>query len=340
MGAWERLAQLRVTVDEYTTERRLVQARAEFERVTTTLVLTGQGQDGRGEDIGYVAADHDSFPDARSLGLVGSRTLGEACALLEGIDLFAGADPRMPAARDYRRWAFESALCDLALRQAGTSLGAAVGRAYRPVRFVVSNAAWIDLDETLELKLDTQADWDRARIERLAATGRVAVVDFKAHYHGTPVDTEFDERLYRDVAECLGSAVLEDPDISAQGRAALAGHDDRFAFDAPVHSLADLDALGIEVRHANVKPSRFGSLERLLEFIEACDERGIAMYGGGQFELGVGRLQIQSLASLFYPDGPNDVAPAAYNDDSPGIAYLPRSPLPLPSSPAGFGYTA
>ena len=34
------------------------------------------------------------------------------------------------------------------------------------------------------------------------------------------------------------------------------------------------------------------------------------MYGGGQFELGVGRGQIQYLASLFHPDSPNDVAPA------------------------------
>ena len=34
------------------------------------------------------------------------------------------------------------------------------------------------------------------------------------------------------------------------------------------------------------------------------------MYGGGQFELGHGREQIQRLASLFYADGPNDVAPS------------------------------
>jgi len=56
------------------------------------------------------------------------------------------------------------------------------------------------------------------------------------------------------------------------------------------------------------------------------------MYGGGQFELGAGRSQIQRLASLFYADGPNDVAPSVYNEGGarPG---LPRSPLPSPEGP-------
>ena len=39
---------------------------------------------------------------------------------------------------DYRRWAFESAALDLALRQNGLTLGAVLGRTYRPVRFVIS----------------------------------------------------------------------------------------------------------------------------------------------------------------------------------------------------------
>jgi hypothetical protein len=50
----------------------------------------------------------------------------------------------------------------------------------------------------------------------------------------------------------------------------------------------------------------------------------------------VGRAQIQELASLFYPDGPNDVAPGAYNDpDLP--ESLPTSPLSPPENPRGFG---
>ena len=50
------------------------------------------------------------------------------------------------------------------------------------------------------------------------------------------------------------------------------------------------------------------------------------MYGGGQFELGPGRGQIQLLASLYHPDTPNDVSPSGFHvaDPPPG---LPESPL-------------
>jgi hypothetical protein len=73
----------------------------------------------------------------------------------------------------------------------------------------------------------------------------------------------------------------------------------------------------------------------LFDFYDACAERGIAIYGGGQFELGPGRGQIQYLASLFHPDAPNDVAPSEYNAGGPRPG-LPQSPLPPPSGEAGF----
>jgi hypothetical protein len=94
-----------------------------------------------------------------------------------------------------------------------------------------------------------------------------------------------------------------------------------------VHSLADLDGLPLEPRWLNVKPSRFGTVRELLATIEACEARGIRMYGGGQYELGPGRAQIQRLAGIFYPDGPNDVAPSVYNEGGPR-GGLPQSPLP------------
>ena len=85
----------------------------------------------------------------------------------------------------------------------------------------------------------------------------------------------------------------------------------------------------------NVKPSRLGGLRPLFKAYEYCEDRGIAMYGGGQFELGVGRGQIQYLAAIFHPDGPNDVAPGGYNDVDPP-AGLPTSPLPVAASATGF----
>jgi hypothetical protein len=85
----------------------------------------------------------------------------------------------------------------------------------------------------------------------------------------------------------------------------------------------------------NIKPSRAGGLRPLFELYRYTDERGIRRYGGGQFELGVGRGHIQYLASIFHPETPNDVAPGGYNDVDP-VAGLPSSPLPVAAHPTGF----
>jgi hypothetical protein len=330
MGSFQRIAGLELAVDGYELERREVAVSPEFARVTTTVVLHGRDGRGEGEDVTYSPPDHDGFP--ADLPVAGTWTLAELSARLDELDLFA-KEPQQDAYRNYRRWAFESAALDLALRQAGRTLGDALGRDYRPVRFVVSTRgdafAWLEHDPTLELKLDPEPGWERDFMERLAATGRVRVLDFKAYYKGTSVDVEPDPDLYRTVVELFPDAVLEDASLDGECRAALRGAEERLSFDAPVHSLADLDALPVAPRWLNVKPSRFGTLERLLECTDACDERGIRMYGGGQFELGPGRRHIQVLASLLYPDGPNDVAPAEYNLGEPRPG-LPRSPLPPP----------
>ena len=85
----------------------------------------------------------------------------------------------------------------------------------------------------------------------------------------------------------------------------------------------------------NIKPSRLGGVRNLLDAFDYCADRAIGNYGGGQFELGVGRGQIQYLASLFHPDAPNDVAPTGFNlpETPPG---LPSSPLPPAPSATGF----
>jgi len=236
----------------------------------------------------------------------------------------------------YRRWAFESAALDLALRQNGLGLGDALGRAERPVRFVVSTRAepesWLAVTPDLEFKLDAETSWDRDLLRRLRALDRVRVVDLKAYYRGTSVDLAPDPELYRAVAEELPDVVIEDAWLEDGCLEALAGAEDRLSFDAPVHSLSDLNGLSVDPRWLNIKPSRFGTVRELLTTIEAAEERRIRMYGGGQYELGPGRLHIQRLASVFYPDGPNDVAPSAYNEGEPREG-LPQSPLPAPSGP-------
>jgi L-alanine-DL-glutamate epimerase-like enolase superfamily enzyme len=272
--------------------------------------------------------------------LSGKHTLAELSALLDAHQLFPSA-PAQHAYLDYRRWAFESAALDLALRQAGVSLADAVGRQARPVRFVLSTRAdvgpWLAFDRGLEFKLDPEESWDEQLIRTLAAGDRVRVLDFKAYYTGTVVDSVPDPVRYRTLAELFPNTVIEDAAMDDECRTALtdARALDRLSFDAPIHSLADVDALPVSVRWLNIKPSRFGTVARLLECIDACEQRGIRMYGGGQFELGRGRLQIENLASAFYPDTPNDVAPVVYHAGVPSDD-LPRSPLPAFTG-VGFG---
>jgi hypothetical protein len=322
MSLWEALADLEVRVDGYSLQRRESSTPSGWTRVTTTVVVEGDGASGEGEDVTYQPELHDGVP--AELMLAGtwsledlSHRLGEFEELTEG----------------YRRWAFESAVLDLGLRQNELGLGEALGRKERPVRFVVSTRAapqrWLEVAPGLEFKLDAEKDWDRELLRELRELDRVRVVDLKAYYRGTSVDLTPEPELYRAVVEELPDAIIEDAWLEDGLREALAGAEDRLSFDAPVHSLADLDGLPLEPRWLNVKPSRFGAVRELLATIEACEERGISMYGGGQYELGPGRLHIQRLASLFYPDGPNDVAPHEYNEGEPRDG-LPQSPLPAP----------
>jgi hypothetical protein len=267
--------------------------------------------------------------------VAGTWTLHEYSVRLDELELWR-QEPGMAASHHYRRWAFESAGLDLALRQSGRSLADQLGRVSRPVRFVTSTRTqfdrWRELYPELEFKLDVEASWDRELMERLARTDRVRVLDLKAYYRGTSVDLAPNAELYRTVADVFPDAVLEDPWLEDGCREALAGAEERLSFDAPIHSLDDLDSLPLEPRWMNIKPSRFGTVRRLVEFIEACENRGIRMYGGGQFELGPGRRQIQRVAGVFYPDGPNDVAPSEYNEGGPRPG-LPTSPLLPPARP-------
>jgi hypothetical protein len=320
MPLWDALAGLEVRVDGYAVHRRELPLPTGWTRVTTTVVLEGDDESGQGEDVTYDAAEHDDFPV--ELMLAGTWTLDDLSRRLDELEL-----------PDYRRWAFESAALDLGLRQARRSLGDVLDRPYRPVRFVASTRAdiepWLALDPDLEFKLDAAKEWDDALMRKLAGLDRVRVVDLKAYYRGTSVDLDPDPDFYRRIAAAFPDAVIEDAWLEDGCLEALSGAEDRLSFDAPIHSLADFDALPIEPRWLNVKPSRFGTVRRLLECVEACLDRGVRLYGGGQFELGAGRTQIQRLASLFYPDAANDVAPSEYNEGGPRPG-LARSPLPAP----------
>ncbi len=169
----------------------------------------------------------------------------------------------------------------------------------------------------------------------LAATGAVDSVDFKGAYKGTIVDQDADPVLYQRVVDAFPDAWIEDPKLEPEVEPILAPHHDRITWDAPIHSVEDIEALPFPPKMVNLKPSRFGPVSALFAGYDYCRQQGIRAYGGGQFELGPGRGQIQYLASLFHPDAPNDVAPVGYNqpDPEPG---LPPSPLQPLADPVGF----
>jgi L-alanine-DL-glutamate epimerase-like enolase superfamily enzyme len=346
-STFDLLADLPVEIDGYALEGLKAEVSSGFERLSTVVHLQGAGQEGVGEDVVYDGVDQTAMQEAGPVhDLKGHYVLGDFCALIDSLDLFP-VEPQRDVSRLYRRWTFHSAALDLALRQAGRPLHEILKRDPKPVTFVVS----LRLGEpptlepierrlarypTLRFKLDPTSSWDPDLIAQLAATGAVDSVDFKSLYRGTIVDQATDPVLYRRVIEAFPSAWIEDPDIIDPASAALlADHHDRITWDAPIHSIADIEALPFAPRMVNIKPSRIGGLAKLFATYDYCAERGIGAYGGGQFELGPGRGQAQYLASLFHPDTPNDLAPAGYNVNDPADG-LPASPLPVATDATGF----
>jgi L-alanine-DL-glutamate epimerase-like enolase superfamily enzyme len=348
VSTFDLLADLELVIDSYELEGLRAEVSSDFERKSTIIHLHGPGEVGSGEDVTYDGVDHDILQEAGpSLPLAGAYTLKTFCAQLATMELF----PKPPArevSRRYRTWAYESAALDLALRQAGMPLHAALAREPQPVRFVVSLRLGepptlaplerrLDRYPGLRFKLDPTSSWDQELIAQLLATGAVDSVDFKSFYTGTVVDQPPDPALYRRVVEAFADAWIEDPALTPETEEVLAPYRARFSWDAPIHSIADIEALRYPPKMVNIKPSRLGGLRNLLDAYDYCAERGISAYGGGQFELDVGRGHIQYLASLFHADAPNDVAPSGYNLPDPP-AGLPSSPLAPSPSRVGFAW--
>jgi L-alanine-DL-glutamate epimerase-like enolase superfamily enzyme len=173
------VATLPIVIESYRLDGLSKPWSAEFIRRTTVVTLEGEGHAGVGEDVTYTPDDHGVFQGAgAALPLAGRFTLASFSAFLDELELF----PRPPRRQDslaHRRWAFESAALDLALRQAGVSLAEALGRVPAPVRFVVSMRLpeppsiepvlrRLELYPDLRFKLDVTGAWDDALIAALA----------------------------------------------------------------------------------------------------------------------------------------------------------------------------
>jgi hypothetical protein len=350
MNHWPTLAHLPLTIDalEY---GQLDPGEGFGEAHATRLVrLSGGGREGLSEDITLFAGG-----EAPQLDLVGTWTLGALCERLDELDQWPGGFPKdmqdaPPAMREmvgrWRNWAYEAAALDLALAQAGRALHEVLGLEPRPIAYVNSfgrldddiagNAARrFERYPDIRFKLDVDEKWSDEVVAKLAATGAVDVVDFKGRY-GMPVEDEAAlVALYERVLAAFPDALIEDPHDRPAITDLVAPHAARVAYDAPIHTVADLDAQPIAAQTFNIKPCRVGRLSDLFELYDECERRGAGLYGGGMGELGVGRGQVQLLASLFSPGGTNDVAPPGFNAlvPEPGLPLSPLDPRP---ARAGF----
>ena len=344
---WPRLAELPLVVEGYELEGLTAEMTGGTVRLTIQIRLHGAGHLGLGEDVSPFPDDPDALRNAPAdLPLEGEWTLGSFSDHLATLDQWP-SPPDWDAARLYRNWAYESAALDLALRQAGRALHEVLGREPRPLTFVNSLGLG-DPPSTdaihrrlahhpdVHFKLDAAAAWTLAVCEDLAATGAVDVVDFKGQYGMEVEDAGALAAMYEHVVATFADAILEDPHDLPEIAAPLAPHTGRVSYDALIHSVDDLATTPVSpIRTVNIKPCRTGGLRALLALYAHCEAEGIRMYGGGMGENGVGRGQIQLLASIFHPDGPNDVAPSGFNREDPSVD-LPSTPLPPQPKATGF----
>ena len=292
------LGALRVTIDDAAADVGAVQVGSygDEPRPHSVVRLTGGGAVGRGEHVGWTVAAHERCRD-RSLPLIprGAWRLDEWSAAL------AAAVPE-----PYDRAAAEAAAIDLALRQHETTMFALADCEAQPIHYVVSFAQVADpaaearRTGDVALKIDADPTWADATFAALSAAGRVAVLDWKGG--GSRADHERAHRL-------LPDALMEDPSWDMAPWSP--GLTRRLSADAPVLRAIDLDRLPVAPAAVNLKAARMGGVFELLAAAATCAARGIAVYLGGMFELDVGRRQLQALAALLSPDGPNDVAPIA-----------------------------
>ncbi len=346
MALYDLVRDLPLHVDAYDLDAHQLVVRPDFTRKTTVVRLRGAGEEGQGEDVTYDSGAQEAQQErGPALPLAGEWTVDTFSHHLAAQPLFVD-EPERHEFVDYRRWAFESAGLDLALRQAGRSLGEIVGRTPAPVTFVASGGlgdppstnrvrAFLDLYPWLRFKLDARPEWTDAIFAELSSLGCVDSIDLKGQYTGTVVDNPPDPDLYRRVIETFPDAWIEDPALTPATLPLLEPVADRITWDAVIHSITDIEQLRWPPRTVNVKPSRFGSIERLFATYDYCEAKGIGAYGGGQWELSIGRGHIQLLAALFHPDTPNDVAPGGYNANEPP-SDLPESPLTVVPRSTGF----
>jgi L-alanine-DL-glutamate epimerase-like enolase superfamily enzyme len=283
-------------------------------RPSTIVELSGQGHIGFGELVAFREEEHRAFA-ARLTEWLPSRE-----GRVEG--LVSGEAP------PHERAALESALLDLAMRQAGLSLASLVGSGPGRLRWVASLGPVADPrphllrrrpgDPRPELKLDVHPDWSEEVVAVLREEGRVVILDFKGQ--GSPDGA-------RRLSAAFPQAIFEDAPPGC-------GHP-RLAQDRSLTRAAQVAAALEAGALVNLKAPRMGGPLELLRALERVPPGAERAYFGGMFEVGPGREQARQLAAIFCPGAPNDLAPL-YGGAS---SLEGESPSAIRLHQPGFGAT-
>ena len=282
MTLWPRLAELPLVVEFYALERIAAPPGSGYERVTTHVRLLGAGTDGLGEDI--YDEQEALLAAGPSLPLAGEWTLGGFCDHLDTLALWP-AEPEWPLAHHFRRWAYESAALDLALRQAGRSLHEVLGLEPQPVGFVNSLGLGDPPDRHdppppgplpgLRFKLDAVADWTPAMWTSSPPPARSRPSTSRAATASTSTTLDALARPLRPRDHRLPRRGARGPARPARGRRAARASPDRVSYDAPILTFDDLDASRPRARSTSSR-RRIGGLRALLDLYARCAAAGCA----------------------------------------------------------------
>lgn len=305
------------------------------QRPTTIVALSGRGETGYGEHVGFTPQEHTTFYN-RIGALVRHR--GTTSTVAQGLAEIASP---------YERAALQSALIDLSLRQHRTSLrdlcgGGTVPR-IAPLRWVHSSdilenpalhvRAMRAAGRAMEFKLDVNPNWSDHVIADLGRESGVVTLDFKAA--GDAGGDVGNAEAARRLSAHFPAAIFEDPPPGTRHPL--------IARDRQIMSSADVASAMSRGELVNLKIPRMGGPLALLEALAAAPGRNDSLgdrfddrfYFGGMFEIGPGREQARQLAALFCGDAPNDLGPLPGAMSPP----RPRSPSWVRLDLVGFGAT-
>ena len=161
-----------------------------------------------------------------------------------------------------------------------------MGHAPRPLRFVNSLGLGdpptfdpiqrrLDGHPGVRFKIDAVPAWTPELIDQVAATGAVEIIDFKGQYgmeYGELADLL---AMYERVIAAFPDALLEDAHDLPEVAELLAPEAHRISYDAPIHTVEDLDATPLKPVAVNIKPCRVGDLRSLIAVHDETQKRGL-----------------------------------------------------------------